>query len=56
VMYVYDYNKKGTYEFAFRAQATVEGTFVQPSAYAEAMYDSTLNGRSNGASVQVSPK
>jgi uncharacterized protein YfaS (alpha-2-macroglobulin family) len=56
VMYVYDSLPKGTYEFAFRAQATVEGTFVQPSAYAEAMYDSTLNGRSNGASVQVSPK
>jgi len=43
----------GTYDFYFRARATVAGTFVQPAASAELMYDGAVRGNSHGARVVV---
>lgn len=46
----------GTYDFYFRTRATVAGTFIQPPAKAEMMYDGSVFGNSNGAAVAISGK
>jgi len=55
VAYFYDALPKGTYRFAFRTRAHVPGTFIQPAAYAEMMYDGTVNGNSSGAKIVIVP-
>lgn len=55
VAYFYDALPKGTYRFAFRTRAHIPGTFIQPAAYAEMMYDGTVNGNSSGAKIVVEP-
>lgn len=52
----YDTLPKGTYHFYFRAKAMIPGVFVQPAAYAEMMYDQTVNGNTVGATIAVLPK
>jgi alpha-2-macroglobulin len=51
--FYYDTLPKGTYDFYFRTRATVPGSFVQPGARAEMMYDASVTGRSAGARVEV---
>lgn len=53
VAYFYDDLPKGTYHFAFRAKATISGSFTQPSAFAQMMYDETVNGRGNAARISI---
>jgi uncharacterized protein YfaS (alpha-2-macroglobulin family) len=53
VAYFYDTLPKGTFDFSFRTRASTEGTFIQPAARAEMMYDGTVNGNSAGARVEV---
>jgi hypothetical protein len=53
VTWYYETLPRGTYDFFFRAKATTPGEFIQPAASAEAMYDATVNGRSNGAKVVI---
>jgi uncharacterized protein YfaS (alpha-2-macroglobulin family) len=53
VAWFYDTLPKGTFDFYFRTRATVEGTFIQPAARAEMMYDGTVTGNSAGARVEV---
>jgi uncharacterized protein YfaS (alpha-2-macroglobulin family) len=55
VAYFYDALPKGTYRFAFRTRAHIPGTFIQPAAYAEMMYDGSVNGNSSGAKIVVVP-
>jgi uncharacterized protein YfaS (alpha-2-macroglobulin family) len=55
VTYFYDSLPKGTYQFAFRTRAQIPGTFIQPAAYAEMMYDGSVNGNSSGATIVISP-
>jgi uncharacterized protein YfaS (alpha-2-macroglobulin family) len=55
VAYFYDSLPKGNYRFAFRTRAHVPGSFVQPAAYAELMYDSSVNGNSSGATIVIAP-
>jgi len=55
VAYFYDALPKGTYNFAFRTRAHIAGTFIQPAAYAEMMYDGTVNGNSSGAKIVIVP-
>ena len=55
VAYFYDSLPKGTYRFAFRTRAHIPGTFVQPAAYAELMYDGSVNGNSSGATIVIAP-
>ena len=52
--FYYDTLPKGTYEFAFRTRATVPGSFVQPPAKAELMYDGAVRGNGAGARIEVS--
>jgi uncharacterized protein YfaS (alpha-2-macroglobulin family) len=53
VAFYYDTLPAGTYDFYFRARATTEGSFTQPSAKAEMMYDAAVFGSSVGAKVTV---
>jgi uncharacterized protein YfaS (alpha-2-macroglobulin family) len=53
VAYYYDTLPKGTFDFYFRTRATTEGSFIQPAARAEMMYDLTVTGNSAGARVEV---
>jgi len=55
VMYFYDRLPKGTYRFAFRTRAFIPGTFIQPAATAEMMYDGSVNGNSSGAKIVIVP-
>ena len=56
VAYYFNALPAGTYDFYFRTRATVPGTFVQPPAKAEMMYDGAVRGQSNGAQVVVERK
>jgi uncharacterized protein YfaS (alpha-2-macroglobulin family) len=53
VAFYYEELPKGTYDFYFRTRATTPGSFVQPSAGAEMMYDRTVRGNSAGARVEI---
>jgi uncharacterized protein YfaS (alpha-2-macroglobulin family) len=53
VAYYYNTLPKGTYDFYFRTRATTEGTFIQPAARTEMMYDGTVFGNSAGARIEV---
>jgi hypothetical protein len=54
VSWFYDTLPAGTYDFRFRTRATTPGSFVQPPAKSELMYDSAVRGSSNGARIEVS--
>jgi hypothetical protein len=53
VTFYYDTLPKGTFDFYFRTRATVEGSFQQPAARAEAMYDGAVHGNSPGSKVEI---
>jgi uncharacterized protein YfaS (alpha-2-macroglobulin family) len=53
VTFYYDTLPKGTYDFYFRTRASTEGTFLQPAARAEAMYDGAVRGNSAGARLEI---
>jgi len=53
VTYYYDTLPTGTFDFYFRTRATTPGSFLQPAARAEAMYDAAVRGNSAGARVEV---
>jgi hypothetical protein len=53
VAFYYDELPAGTYDFYFRTRATTPGSFVQPSAFAEMMYDSAVTEQSAGARVKI---
>ncbi len=54
VAFYYDSLPKGTYDFYFRSRASIVGSFVQPPARAELMYDPAVFGHSPAARVEVS--
>jgi uncharacterized protein YfaS (alpha-2-macroglobulin family) len=54
VTYFYDTLPAGTYDFRFRTRAATPGSFVQPPAKCELMYDAAVRGNSNGARIEVS--
>jgi uncharacterized protein YfaS (alpha-2-macroglobulin family) len=54
--FYYNVLPAGTYDFYFRTRATVSGSFIQPSAKAEMMYDAAVFGMSNGAKIVVKGK
>ncbi len=56
VAYYFKYMKKGTYNFYFRVRATTEGSFTQPPAYVEMMYDEAVRGNSPGTKIVVSAR
>jgi hypothetical protein len=56
VQFFYDTLPKGQYEFYFRVRAGFEGSFVQPPAESQMMYDLRIKGRSGGTRIQIGPK
>jgi uncharacterized protein YfaS (alpha-2-macroglobulin family) len=56
VAFYFDTLPKGTYDFAFRTRAQVPGTYQQPPAKAERMYDQSVVGSGAGASVQITQR
>lgn len=52
--YFYDVLPQGTYDFYFRTRAQIPGSFIQPAAQAEMMYDAAVRGNSSGARIEVS--
>ncbi len=55
VAFYYDSLSKGNYHFYFRTRATIPGSFIQPGAYAEMMYQQAINGSSAGARIDIVP-
>ncbi len=53
VAFYYDALPAGTYDFYFRTRASMSGSFIQPSAKAEMMYDSAVWGRTPGARINI---
>jgi uncharacterized protein YfaS (alpha-2-macroglobulin family) len=53
VTFFYDHLPKGSYDFRFRVRAFTPGSFTQPSARAEMMYDASTVGTSPGARVEI---
>jgi len=53
VAFYYDTLPPGTYDFYFRTRAETEGSFTQPGAKAEMMYDAAAFGSSVGARITV---
>lgn len=53
IAFYYNSLPKGTYDFYVRTRASVEGSFIQPAAKAEMMYDGSVVGGSAGARIVV---
>ncbi len=53
VAFYYDSLPAGTYDFYFRTRASTSGSFIQPSAKVEMMYDSAVYGSSPGARINI---
>jgi uncharacterized protein YfaS (alpha-2-macroglobulin family) len=53
VAFYYDSLTAGTYDFYFRTRASTSGSFIQPPAKAEMMYDANIRGNSPGARINV---
>ncbi len=56
VAFYYNSLPKGTYDFYFRTRATIPGSFIQPPAQAELMYDGAVRGNGAGARIEVTRK
>lgn len=53
VAFYYDWLPAGTYDFYFRTRASTSGSFIQPPAKAEMMYDSAVRGNTPGARIKI---
>jgi alpha-2-macroglobulin len=53
VAFYYDSLPAGTYDFYFRTRASTGGSFIQPPAKAEMMYDSAVWGSTPGARINI---
>ncbi len=56
IVYFYNELPAGSYDFFVRLKASFEGTYTQPPAFAEMMYQQAVMGRSPGSSVVISAK
>jgi len=56
VAFYYDSLPKGNYDFYFRTRASIPGSFIQPAAYAQMMYQDAVNGNSSGARIEIKAK
>jgi uncharacterized protein YfaS (alpha-2-macroglobulin family) len=56
VAFYYNSLPKGTYDFFFRTRATIPGSFIQPPAQAELMYDGAVRGNGPGSRIEVKRK
>jgi uncharacterized protein YfaS (alpha-2-macroglobulin family) len=56
VTYYFDFLPRGSFDFYFRLKASVSGSFSQPPARAEMMYQLSVSGGSSGCRVDISPR
>jgi uncharacterized protein YfaS (alpha-2-macroglobulin family) len=56
VQYAFETLPKGTWDLYFRTRASTVGSFVQPAAVAELVYDRDVNGNSAGGRVVTAGK
>lgn len=56
VRYYFSQLPRGTYSFHFRLKATTPGSYTQPPAVAELMYDQSVRGRGDGVRVLIAPR
>jgi len=56
VAFYYDTLPEGTYDLYFRTRASTAGSFIQPPARAEMMYDGAVFGNGNGARLELTRK
>jgi uncharacterized protein YfaS (alpha-2-macroglobulin family) len=56
VAFYFDTLPKGTYDFYFRTRAQVPGSYQQPPAKAEMMYDAVVIGTGAGALIEIVEK
>ncbi|MBD3315722.1 MAG: hypothetical protein GF344_08045 [Chitinivibrionales bacterium] len=56
IVYYFNRMEAGTYDFYFRVRATTSGTFTQPPAHAELMYQQDVFGHSPGTEIQIVSK
>lgn len=56
IVYYFEQMQPGTYDFYFRVRATTEGSFTQPPAKAELMYQQKVYGNSPGTEIKVVSK
>lgn len=56
IVYCFENMQPGTYDFYFRVRATTEGSFTQPPARAELMYQQKVYGNSPGTEIKVVSK
>lgn len=55
VVLFFDQLPSGTHDFYFRVRADFEGTYTQPPALVERMYEESVYGASDGARVRIVP-
>jgi alpha-2-macroglobulin len=55
VTFYYNILPKGTYDFFFRARASFSGSFSEPPARAQLMYNLEVSGRSDGCELRINP-
>jgi alpha-2-macroglobulin len=53
VCYYFDHIPKGTFDFYFRTKAMTEGSFVEPAAFGEMMYQESVRGNSFGLRYNI---
>jgi uncharacterized protein YfaS (alpha-2-macroglobulin family) len=53
VFYAYESLPKGNYTFAYRMRALIPGTYTQPQALAETMYQKGVQGTSAAVRIVV---
>jgi hypothetical protein len=53
VVFYYDWLPKGTYSFYFRVRASFTGSFSEPPARAELMYELPVHGRTDGTEIRI---
>ncbi|MBU1899186.1 hypothetical protein KKB55_15710 [Myxococcota bacterium] len=53
IFWAFEVLPKGSYDFFFRSRAAFEGRFIQPPAWAEALYTPAERGRSAGAVIEI---
>ncbi len=53
ISYFFDFMSKGSYDFYFRSKATIVGTFTQPAAKVEMMYQPSIKANSYASRITI---
>ena len=53
IAYYFNRLPKGSYDLYFRTKASFEGSYIQPPAKAQKMYEESVNGHTGGVRVVI---